>query len=158
MVLAISFLFVFGVVRPFVAEPFRIPSESMKPTLEPGDQVLATKFAYRLTEPERGDLAVFDDGSGAVIKRVVGLPGDVISVEDGVLVVNGEPRKESYVNYRLTDSSFFGPETVPEGHIFMMGDNRSNSRDSRTMGPVPEKDLIGRAVLRFWPLDRAGSL
>ena len=156
--LAFSLLFVFGFVRPLVIEPFLITSESMSSTLEPGDRVFAAKAVYRLYEPGRGDLAVFDDGNGAVIKRVVGLPGDLISVEDGVLVVNGESVHESYVDYKLTDSSFFGPEAVPEGHIFLMGDNRSNSRDSRTVGPVPEKDLTGRAVLRFWPIDRVGSL
>lgn len=158
VVLALSLIFVFGVVRPFVVEPFLIPSESMTPTLNPGDRVLAAKFVYLLAEPARGDLAVFDEGGGAVIKRVVGLPGDVISVEDGVLVVKGEPVPEPYVEYGLTDSSFFGPETIPEGHVFVLGDNRSNSRDSRTMGPVSEGDLIGRAVLRFWPVSRAGSL
>ncbi len=89
---------------------------------------------------------------------MVGLPGDVISVEDGVLVRNGIFEREPYVDYVATDSSFFGPETVPEGHVFVMGDNRSNSRDSRTLGPVPEEHLIGRAVLRFWPIERAGSL
>lgn len=158
VVLALSVLFVFGVVRPFLVEPFFIPSESMSPTLNPGDRVLAAKPYYLLTEPARGDLAVFDDGSGVVIKRVVGLGGDVVSVEDGVLVVNGEAIREPYVDYRLADSSFFGPETVPEGHVFVMGDNRSNSRDSRAIGPVPEEDLIGRAVLRFWPLDKVGSV
>ena len=157
-VLAVSLLSVFGVVRPFLVEPFLIPSPSMSPTLQPGDRVLTAKPAYLLAKPGRGDLAVFDDGSGAVIKRVVGLSGDVVSVEDGVLVVNGEPVREPYVDYASTDSSFFGPETVPEGRVFVMGDNRSNSRDSRTMGPVPEEDLIGRAVLRFWPLERAGAL
>ena len=158
VVLALSLLLVFGVVRTLVVEPFFIPSGSMSPTLEPGDRVLAAKPVYLLAEPGRGDLAVFDDGSGAVIKRVVGLAGDVISVEDGVLVVNGEPVREPYVDYRMTDSSFFGPVTVPEGSVFVMGDNRSNSRDSRTLGPVAEEDLIGRAVARFWPIERAGTL
>jgi signal peptidase I len=158
VVLALCLLFVFGIVRPFLAASFFIPSESMSPTLNPGDRVLAAKSAYLLDEPARGDLAVFDDGSGAVIKRVVGLAGDAVSVEDGVLVVNREPTREPYVDYGLSDSSFFGPVTVPEGHVFVMGDNRSNSRDSRTIGPVSEEDLIGRAVLRFWPLDRAEAL
>lgn len=158
VVLALCLFFVFGVVRPFLVEPFFIPSESMSPTLNPGDRVLAAKPAYLLDGPARGDLVVFDDGDGAVIKRVVGLAGDVVSVEDGVLVVNGESRREPYVDYELTDSTFFGPVTVPEGHVFVMGDNRSNSRDSRTIGPVSEEDLIGRVDLRFWPLDRAGPL
>lgn len=148
----------FGVVRPFVAEVFRIPSESMSPTLKVGDSVLAAKFAYRFSEPERGDLAVFDGPEGTTIKRVVGLPGDTVAVRDGVLVVNGDAKREPYVDYELTDSSFFGPERVPEGHVFVMGDNRSNSLDSRSFGPVPEEDLTGKVVLRLAPLGRIGTL
>lgn len=148
----------FGVVRPFVAEVFRIPSESMSPTLETGDSVLAAKFAYRFSDPERGDLAVFDGPDGTTIKRVVGLAGDVVAVRDGVLVVNGEPKREPYVDYGLTDSSFFGPERVPKDHVFVMGDNRSNSLDSRAFGPVPREDLTGRVLMRISPLDRAGAV
>lgn len=157
LILALCVVLMFGVVRPFVAEVFRIPSESMSPTLEAGDSVLTLKFAYRLAEPERGDLAVFDGPDGATIKRVVGLPGDTVGVRDGVLVVNGKPKREPYVDYNLTDSSFFGPEKVPEGHFFVMGDNRSNSRDSRAFGPVPEEDLTGEVLLRVAPLDRIGA-
>ena len=140
----------------FVAEPFRIPSESMEPTLRPGDQVLLDKLSYRLGSPHRDDLAVFrspDDGEIA-LKRIVGLPGDRIGIEDGVLKVNGHLKRETYVDYRFTDSVYFGPVTVPPGHVFVMGDNRSNSRDSRDYGPVAEKDLMGRVLVRFWPLSR----
>lgn len=159
LVMFLVFVLMFGVARPFVAEVFRIPSESMSPTLQVGDSVLALKFAYRLEAPERGDLALFEGPEGEIaIKRVVGLPGDKISVYDGVLRVNGEVRSESYVNYKLTDSTFFGPERVPAGHVFVMGDNRSNSLDSRTFGPVPEEDLLGRVILRVSPLDRVGTL
>jgi signal peptidase I len=157
LILVLCVILMFGVVRPFVAEVFRIPSESMSPTLETGDSVLAAKFAYRLAEPERGDLAVFDRPDGMTIKRVVGLPGDTVGIRDGVLVVNGEPQREPYVDYNLTDSSFFGPEKVPAGHVFVMGDNRSNSRDSRVFGPVPEEDLTGKVLLRVAPLDRVGA-
>lgn len=157
LILFLCVVLMFGVVRPFVAEVFRIPSESMSPTLEVGDSVLAAKFAYRVADPERGDLAVFNGPDGTTIKRVVALPGDTVAVRDGVLVVNGEPKREPYVDYNLTDSSFFGPERVPAGHVFVMGDNRSNSRDSRAFGPVPEEDLTGKVLLRVSPLDRIGA-
>ncbi len=161
LILVLALIFMFGVVRPFVVEPLYIPSESMSPTLEPGDRVIAAKFVYRLGDPHRGDLAVLrnpENKDEDLIKRVVGLPGDAVEVRDGVLYVNGERNEEPYVNYRLTDSTFFGPEKVPQGHVFVMGDNRSNSRDSRDFGPVPEKDLLGKAVVRFWPLSRLDAL
>lgn len=159
LVMVLVFVFIFGVVRPFVAEVFHIPSESMSPTLQAGDSVLALKFAYRLEDPEHGDLALFEGPGGEIsIKRVVGVPGDEVSVYDGMLRVNGEPQREPYVDYELTDSTFFGPERVPAGHVFVMGDNRSNSLDSRTSGPVPEEDLLGRVILRVAPLDRVSIL
>jgi signal peptidase I len=132
----------------------------MEPTLKAGDSVLATKFAYRFAEPERGDLVLFEapaDGA-PTIKRVVGVPGDKIAVRDGVLFVNGEKTREDYVDYNLTDSTFFGPTDVPEGHVYVMGDNRSNSLDSRSYGPVPEADLLGEIPLRAWPLDRISAV
>ncbi len=159
-VLFLSLVFMFGVVRPFVVEPFRIPSGSMTPTLEPGDRVLVAKFAYRLADPDRGDLAAFESAGyedEVNIKRVVRLPGDTVEVWDGVLVVNGEAQEESYVDYGLTDGTFFNPETVPEGRVFVMGDNRTNSQDSRSSGPVSKQDLLGEMFLRFWPLNRIGS-
>ncbi len=93
-----------------------------------------------------------------LIKRVVGVPGDRISVRDGALFVNGERQKEPYVNSRLPDRSFFAPTTVPKNHVFVMGDNRANSQDSRVFGPVPDENIEGEAFLRFWPLDRIGIL
>ncbi|HET7479641.1 MAG TPA: signal peptidase I [Rubrobacteraceae bacterium] len=159
LVLFLAFAFMFGVVRPFVAEVFLIPSESMVPTLKVGDSVLALKLAYRITDPQRGDVAVFRDPEGdLVIKRIVGLPGDTVAVRDGVLYVNGERKKESYVDYELTDSTFYGPDKVPPGHVYVMGDNRSNSRDSRDYGAVPEEDLLGRVVMKVAPVGEAGLL
>lgn len=158
LVLVLCLVFVFGVLRPFVAEPFYVPSRSMAPTLETGDRILADKLVYRLAGPDRGDLVIFQDPRGGeeMAKRLVGLPGDSVEVNDGVLRVNGERVEEPYVDYNLADSTFFGPVTVPEGHVFVMGDNRTNSEDSRGFGPVPESALIGAVPLRFWPLDRAG--
>lgn len=131
----------------------------MDPTIRAGDSVLATKLAYRISEPERGDVVLFEGPDGApTIKRVVGIPGDTVAVWDGVLRVNGEKTLEGYVDYDLTDSTFAGPTKVPEGHVYLMGDNRVNSLDSRSYGPVPEADLLGEVSLRVWPLDRAGTL
>src|SRR3954447_12213653 len=108
VILLIAFVLVFGFVRPFVAEAFYIPSESMVPTLEVSDRLFINKFIYRFHEPERDDIVVFKSVEGSteggqedLIKRIVGLPGDEISVEDGTLSVNGERQEEPYVNPRL---------------------------------------------------------
>jgi signal peptidase I len=161
VILLVSFALVFGFVRPFVVEAFYIPSESMIPTLRVGDRVLVNKFIYRFTEPERGDIVVFESVEGGgedLIKRVVGVPGDEISVRGGKVVLNGERQREPYVNKKYPDRSFSPPTTVPKGHVFVMGDNRANSRDSRFFGPVPKKKIEGEAFLRFWPPDRIGGL
>ncbi len=167
VILAISFALVFLVIRPFVVEAFFIPSESMVHTLEVGDRVLTNKFIYRFTEPERGDILVFKSVDGSsdlkdrkdLIKRVVGVPGDTIQVRRGKLFVNGEAQKEPYVNEETVDfQAPYGPKKVPEGHVFMMGDNRGNSSDSRVFGPLPKENIEGQAFLRFWPLNRFGGL
>lgn len=160
LIVVLSLVFMFGIVRPFVAEVFRIPSESMTPTLEAGDRVLVNKFIYRFTEPTRGDLVLFEEpvsGEPIAIKRVVGLPGDKVAAWDGVLFVNGERREESYVDYQTADSTFFGPEKVPEDRVLVMGDNRTNSLDSRSFGAVPVENVLGKVSLRLWPPDRAGT-
>ena len=161
----ISFALVFGFVRPVVAAPFYIPTESMVPTLMVEDRLLVNKLAYDVESPQRGDIALFEDqrgGEDPLIKRVVGLPGDRIRLREGKLYINGELRDEPYVKndpckpgYPKTCS--FGPVTVPKDHYFMMGDNRTNSVDSRFFGPVPEEDVIGEALVRFWPPTRAGG-
>jgi signal peptidase I len=161
VILLVSFALVFGFVRPFVMEAFWIPSGSMIPTLEIGDRVLVNKFIYRFTDPRRGDIIVFesvDNSNEDLIKRVVGLPGDKIAVRGGKLFVNGEPQKEPYTNKKLPDRSFYAQTTVPKNHVFVMGDNRGNSADSRVFGPLPEKNIEGEAFLRFWPPDRIGWL
>jgi signal peptidase I len=161
VILLISFALVFGFVRPVIAAPFYVGSESMVPTLEVWDRVLINKLAYELDRPERGDIVLFkspDGGEDPLIKRVVGLPGDTIEVRQDRLFVNGERRREPYVNdeYRRLQGPY-GPRTVPQDHVFVMGDNRGNSQDSRFFGPVPEENLIGEALFRFWPPGRAGS-
>ena len=165
VILLVSFALVFGVVRPVIAAPFKIPSGSMVPAIRVDDRVLVNKFVYRFAEPERGDIVLFENQEGQktpLIKRVVGLPGDNLEIRRGKVSVNGEPLDEPYVRsdpckrgYPRTCS--YGPVTVPENHYFMMGDNRTNSVDSRFFGPVPEDDVIGEALVRFWPLGRAGA-
>ena len=160
VILLISFALVFGFVRPVIAAPFYVGSESMVPTLEVWDRVLINKLAYNLDTPERGDIVLFrspDGGEDPLIKRVVGLPADTIEVRRGKLFVNGEPQREPYVNNEyLKLQTPYGPREVPADHYFMMGDNRGNSQDSRVFGPVPEGNLIGEALFRFWPPGRAG--
>jgi signal peptidase I len=161
IILVVSFVLVFGFVRPFVVEAFWIPSASMVPTLKYGDRVLVNKFIYRFTEPERGDVIVFKSVQGDdqdLIKRVVGVPGDEITVRGGRLFVNGEPQREPYVNKKYPDRSFYAPTTVPKDHVFAMGDNRANSQDSRVFGPIPKENIEGEAFLRFWPPGRIGLL
>ncbi len=169
VMLVVAFDLVFGLVRPFVAEPMRVPSESMAPTLQAGDRVLTNKFVYDFVDPERGDLVVFESVGQSneeeeVVKRVVGLPGDEIRVERGLLLVNGVLQHEPYAAReerpafpKLPNTDTFGPITVPPDHLFVMGDNRTNSYDSRFFGPVPTQNLLGEVYLRFWPLSRLGT-
>ncbi|HZB83275.1 MAG TPA: signal peptidase I [Rubrobacteraceae bacterium] len=161
IILVITFALVFGVVRPFVMEAFYIPSESMVPTFEVGDRVFVNKFIYRFREPKQGEIVVFKSIEGEqedLIKRVVGVPGDTITLSNGMLLVNGVAKDEPYVNHQLPDPSSFGPITVPEGKVFVMGDNRANSRDSRFFGPLPIQDVEGEAFVIFWPPGRVRLL
>src|SRR5215212_2879304 len=157
---------VFGVVKPFVVEPFYIPSSSMVPTLEVGDRVLVNKFIYRFSDPERGDIIVFrsvEGGGVDLIKRVVGLPGDKVELLHGKVFLNGQQQNEPYVVNKpcvsgMPKTCSYGPVTVPKRHYFMLGDNRAKSADSRFIGPVPKKAIVGEAFLRLWPPGRVGLL
>lgn len=152
---------VFGVVRPFVVEAYRIPSASMVPTLQIGDRVLANKFIYHFTKPKRGDIVIFDgvdESDDTLIKRVVGVGGDRIRVQGKTLYVNGEAQEEPYVNKKVPSRGSYPTERVPKGYIFVMGDNRGNSADSRVFGPVPLENVEGEAFLRFWPPNKIGPL
>ena len=145
------------VVKIFVAEPFRIPSQSMEPTLRPGDQALVDKIAGK--PPHRGDLVAFHaPRTGEILlKRVVAVGGDTVGLEDGVLVVDGRRIREPYADPEAIDSVYFGPVKVRPGTVFVMGDNRGNSEDSRDFGAVPTDRIIGRAVARVWPPSRWGT-
>ena len=151
-------------IRSCVAEARFIPSESMLPTLEIDDRLIIEKISYRFRKPERGDVVVFsptdalkaEDFNEAFIKRVIGVPGDVVEVEDGDVIVNGKKLTEKYI---LNPPEYdYPPTTVPEGQYFVLGDNRNNSYDSHSWGFVPLENLIGRAAVRFWPLNRLGTL
>jgi signal peptidase I len=166
-------------IKTFLIQAFYIPSQSMEPTLQVGDRVLVNKLVFRFREPRRGEVIVFEnpryddqdrnplaavwhwvteglgftaDPNKDFIKRLVALPGDTIEVKGGQVFVNGQQIEEPYLN-RPRDRSDYGPFTVPEGQVFVMGDNRANSQDSRSpaVGPVPEDKIVGRAFIILWP-------
>ena len=155
VILLVAFSFVFGIIRPFVLEAFYIPSPSMVPTLEVGDHVFINKFIYRFHEPKQGDIVVFKSVEGDdedLIKRVMGVGGDEIELRNGGLYVNSQLLEEPYLNEKYPDYSSFGPVTVPEGTVFVMGDNRGDSEDSRYFGPLPLKNIEGKAFVIYWPV------
>jgi signal peptidase I len=161
LVVVAALVAVLLLLRLTVAEPFGIPSDSMAPTLTRGDHVVVDKLAYRGdATPAVGDVVVFHaPRSGEIaLKRVVAVGGDRVGIEDGVLVVNGRRRVERYADTDAIDSVYFGPVTVPRGSVFVLGDNRADSVDSRSHGPVPEGDVIGRARARIWPPARWGGI
>ena len=171
------------VVKALLAQAFYIPSASMEPQLREHDRVVVSRTAYRLHDPNRGDIVVFpspaappehhglvdgiaddvldtlaigDRGDSELIKRVVGLPGEVIEARDGHVLIDGRALTEPYLPDGLRTDDF-GPVTVPEGHVFVMGDNRPNSHDSRfeDIGPIPIDSIVGRAIARVWPPSRS---
>jgi signal peptidase I len=155
-------------IRTFIAEPRFIPSASMVPTLNLGDRLVVEKIAYRLHPPERSDIVVFQvplalqEESGysadqAFIKRVIGLPGDRIALRAGKVYRNGQLLTEPYI-VEQPKAEDISEITVPPQQLFVMGDNRNNSNDSRYWGFLPMKNLIGHAVWRFFPLDKWGGL
>jgi signal peptidase I len=156
-VVVVGFLVLLA-ARAWVVEPFAIPTGSMAPTLEAGDHVLGNKLAYFTGDPSRGDLAVFEDGDGGfLVKRVVASEGQVVEIRDGILHVDGRAQREPYVDRSRVDGFFFGPEEVPRGRFFVLGDQRGDSVDSRDFGAVASERFTARVDLRVWPLDRLAS-
>jgi len=148
-------------LQQFVVKPFAIPSPSMEPTLMEGDRVLVNRLAYRFHPPQRGDIVVFhppgQNGSDPFIKRVVAVSGDTIAISGGVLWLNGVLQEEPYLKEHPMQGEL--PETrIPPGYVWLMGDNRNNSGDSRVFGPVPVKSIIGKAFAIYWPPGRLGGL
>jgi len=147
------------VVRSFLLQSFYIPSESMLPALQKNDRVLVNKLSYRLHDVHRGDIVVFKAPPGAatgevehLIKRVVGLPGETVAGRYGSIFINGEPLDEPYLppNVRSRD---FPPEKVPPDMLYVLGDNRQESRDSTFFHAIAEDAVIGRAFVKIWPPD-----
>jgi len=175
-------------IQAFLVKPYRIPSESMVPTLQVGQRVLVNRVSGRLGDPDVGDIVVFHPPEGAeqdnmcgegqppegaacdkptperadvnFIKRVVAGPGDRISIRNGRVILNGKPQKESFIAPCGGGEGCDFPRTItiPADHYFMMGDNRGSSDDSRFWGPVPRKWIIGPAFATYWPPKRIGLL
>nr|MBO2471165.1 signal peptidase I [Bacillota bacterium] len=141
----------------FIARTFTVEGPSMRPTLEDGQRLLVDRLTYRFREPQRGEIIVFRypaDPSQIFIKRIIGVPGDEIYIARGTVYVNGVPLEEPYINGRMITLRTFGPIVVEPDTYFVLGDNRNNSEDSRDprVGLVPRKNIIGRAVWRYWPV------
>jgi signal peptidase I len=180
LLLAIAVLVVWP-VRAFLAQAYYIPSPSMTPQLEVNDRVVVSKLAYDLHDPHRGDIVVFDappglpappDRSSApvrfirrlfqpstqeYIKRVVALPGERVEARQGRILIDGKRLVEPYLS-RGTLTDDFSPRVVPDHQLWVMGDNRSNSQDSRVFGPIRRSTVVGRAVVRVWPVQRMAFL
>jgi signal peptidase I len=130
----------------------RVDGFSMKPTLQDGEFVLVNRLAYVVGKPQRGDIIVFhfplDPHSQDLIKRVIGLPGDIVTVEAGVVLVNGQPLQEPYI---AAAPLYYGSWEIPKDELFVLGDNRNDSSDSHSWGMLPIKEVVGKAVLIYWP-------
>jgi signal peptidase I len=136
----------------------RVENISMKPTLQPGEFLLVNRVAYKIGEPEIGDIIVFHAPGASdldYIKRVVGLPGDTVRISEGVVYVNDQPLYEPYI---ADPPRYTGEWVVPAEELFVLGDNRNNSSDSHMWGFVPYEDIVGRALLIYWPLQEATFL
>ena len=159
LVFVACFALVFGFVRPVVAAPSVVQGPSMQPTLETGDRVLVNKLGYRFGEPERGDVVLLHGEEGQLlIKRVAALPGETVAARDGEIYVDGEPLREPYAHRAAPAMLTMEPTTVPPGHVYVLGDNRANSTDSRYFGPVPQERLVGEAVAILWPPNHLSEL
>lgn len=185
LLLGVAFVIAF-LVKTFVAQAFFIPSESMVHTLEVGDRVLVSRVSYKVHDLRRGDVVVFTSpfetqstgndrslpsrvvhtvlesvglrqpSTEDFIKRVIALPGETVEGKSGKIYINGRELVEPYLAEEPVGD--FPPKTIPAGQIWVMGDNRNRSSDSRVFGPIKESKIVGRAILRIWPLNRLGFL
>lgn len=145
----------------FLYQPVKVEGTSMMPVLSDQERIFINKFVYRLEPISRGDIVVFRyprDPEKSYIKRVVGVPGDTVKVDEGHVFVNGRELIEQYVPRAYVDRRTYPQVIVPEGAYYVLGDHRSLSNDSREFGPVPEEYIYGKAVLVYWPMEKAGLL
>lgn len=161
-IIGLSLLFASG-ARQVLAESRYIPTESMLPTLEVNDRLIIDKISYHFQPPNRGDMVVFNPPpvletqyKDAFIKRVIGLPGETVEVKSGKVYINQKPIVEPYI--KAAPEYTMAAIVVPKDQYFVLGDNRNNSLDSHAWGYVPREKIIGRAVLRTWPMSRIGTL
>jgi signal peptidase I len=158
VVLVVAVIVAIG-IRTFVVQTFFIPSASMEPTLMIGDRILVDKVSYHLHAVHRGDIVVFATPPGEdagpnvkdLVKRVIGLPGETISSAGGQVVINGKPLKEPWL-VPGTVTTGITTQKIPAGELFVMGDNRSDSSDSRFFGPIHQNLIVGRVIVKIWPL------
>lgn len=146
-------------IHVFLAQATRVYGQSMEPNLHTDERLVIEKFSYHFHGPRRGDVVVLRDPGGSpelLIKRVVGLPGERVTLADGRVYIDGRPLDEPYLDQRTQGGG--KSWVVPPLSVFVMGDNRSASRDSRIFGPVALEELIGRALFRYWPLGEVGPV
>ncbi|SFX04990.1 signal peptidase I [Thermoactinomyces sp. DSM 45891] len=151
--LALAFL-----IRGFVLEPFHVSGPSMQNTLASSDKVMVNKLIYKVRAPKQGEVVVFRSKDKIdLIKRIVALPGETVEVKNNQLLVNGKEVKEPYLS-SSTKTVDFAPVKVPNGQVFVLGDNRSNSTDSRVLGPVSTGEIVGKASFVYWPISHFSGL
>ncbi len=144
----------------FVVQPVKVEGTSMEPRLEPRDRIFVNKFVYYLSDVNRGDIVVFwypKDKTKSFIKRVIGLPGETVEVRSGVVYLNDEKLPEPYLAGEF-DNESYPLQVVPSDQYFVLGDHRNSSNDSRDWGFVPEQNIFGEAVFRYWPLSKLGLI
>lgn len=147
------------VIVNFVGRVSIVQGRSMEPHLHTGERIVVNLFAYRFQQPHRGNVIIFRcpvDTTKDYIKRVIGLPGETLAIQAGSVLINGAPLVEPYITLPCEEN--FGPIVIPQDSVFVMGDNRPNSEDSRVWGPVPDNLIRGQAALIFWPLPNFGPI
>ncbi len=143
----------------FLAQATRVYGYSMEPNLHTDQRLVVEKVSYRLHGPQRGDVVVLHmphHSAELLIKRIIALPGETVQVSNGSVLINGQRLEEPYLNVETRGS--YGPLTVPQDHVFVMGDNRGASNDSRSFGPVPIDQIVGRAWISYWPMQDIGLI
>ncbi len=140
-------------IQAFLAQATRVEGFSMEPTLYDHQRLIIEKVSYHLHPPQRGDIVVVraPQYQQLLVKRVVGLPGETLSIRDGQVYINGTPLEEPYIQGEPWGN--YPPTHIPEGYVFLLGDNRNNSSDSRVFGPVPITNILGHVWVRYWPLN-----